>query len=123
MAELLVRATVRDAAKAAHLSERQAYRLLGDAGFRRELDEGRALAFGSAMRRLSTLTSNAVDALHDLLQGGAADPQTRARVALGVLQAASRYEEQADLLRRVEELERRAHAKAGDHPRSGGRWA
>jgi hypothetical protein len=104
-AELAAGKPVRDAAKAAEVSERTAYRRLENPGLRARVSESRDAMVAAAAGRLADGMAAAADVLRDLL--GSQDEGIRLRAASQLLTHGLRVIELAELERRVSDLERR----------------
>ena len=103
-AELAAGRTVREAAAAADVSERTAYRRLADPAFEARVRDLRAAMVGEALGRLSANMGKAADMLVGLLD--AADPGVRQRAAAKLIELGLRVREQLDLEGRLRNLER-----------------
>lgn len=95
--------TIKQAAKAAKLSERTAYRRLEDPAFRSELAAARDVLISETVGRLVAATSPAVDTLEELL----ADERSTVRLsaARSIIVHALRIREASELAERVSRLE------------------
>ena len=105
VAALLQGATVAETAAAAGVSERSVYAWLALPEFNDLLQAERRRVMDAAAGKLQLLTDKAVSTLDRLLDCG--EKPTEARAALGILAWATKTQEQADLLARLEKLERR----------------
>lgn len=104
--------TVRDAAGAAGVSERTAYRRLSDPVFTQHVAALRDEMVRAAAGRLADGMAAAADILRALLAD--ADPHIRHKAAVKLIELGVKVAELADIQRRVEDLERRA--AEGDRP-------
>lgn len=110
-AELAAGRTVRDAATAAGVSERTAYRRLSEHPFAARVAELRAAMVGEALGRLSANMGRAADVLAALLDDD--DPGVRQRAAAKLIELGLRVREQVELEGRVRELERALERPGG----------
>lgn len=103
IAALTTGATIKEAAKAAKVSERTAYRRLEDAAFKAQLAAARDLLIGETVGRLVAATSSAVDTHQELL----ADERSTVRLgaARSIIDQALRIREASELAERVTRLE------------------
>jgi hypothetical protein len=106
--------TVKDAAAEAGAGERTVYAWLADTGFRALVAELRGRLLDRAVGALTDAASQAAAVLRDLLTDPS--PQIRLRAALGILDAAVRTREHAELARQVAELEQRLSEAGRDRP-------
>lgn len=105
VAALLAEKTIKDAAAAVGLSERQLRRWTKQPAFQAMYREARRRVVEQAVGRLQSLAGKAADALERNLGCGA--PAVEVRAAGMVIDAAVRGVEAADLVGQVDELERR----------------
>ncbi len=110
LAELSAGRTVAEAAGTAGVSERSAYRRLGDAAFRETLATAQRAALAEASRTLAANATLAARTLGELL-GEANPPAVRLAAARATLDLAARWRELDDLEARVEALEAGQHAE------------
>jgi hypothetical protein len=103
LAQLLSGSTVKDAATAAGLSERQARRRLARPDLRAELDRWRREVVAGVVAALADLADEALDAQRELLAD--APPAVRRQVARDVLDALRELGQGADLDARIAEIE------------------
>jgi hypothetical protein len=98
-------ATVENAARQCGLSERTAYRRLGEPEFRQRLQQ---LRTDMIQRTAGALTAAATEAVRTLLelQKAATPPATRLGAARSVLEIGIKLRESADLVERLSALER-----------------
>ena len=103
MHDLLLGATVKEAAKAAGISERTAYRRRNDEEFRRESRKLAAISFQDAAGQLLFLSTKAVAKAGNLLDSDSDQIQLGAiRIVLG---SGFKFSNAFNLLDRVEQLE------------------
>jgi phage terminase small subunit len=95
--------SVTKAAKEAGYSTRQAFRLLSDPSFRREVSTLRGRLVDRAVGLLASTNTAAVQTLRRLLADST--PGVRLRSAKAVLEIGARMRENADLVERIEALE------------------
>jgi len=105
VAALLEAPTVADAAAAAGIGERTAYRYLDDPAVKGELQARHDAMIGAAARRLSHEMDVALDVLHEIMVDAASPPTPRVSAARAVLDAGLRYAELVSLAGRVSALE------------------
>ena len=97
-------ATVADAARAAGMSERSAYRRLSDRGFRRRLDDAEGEQMRRALARLTALQDRALVTLEQLLDADQPG-HVRARAVGIAIDARARLREQLVVEDRLAEVE------------------
>ena len=95
--------TVEDAATAAGVGVATVYRRLREPDFKRRVDDARAELLGQAMARLSAACTSAVTTLTGLL--GAESESVRLGAARSILDMATRWREQDELARRLDNIE------------------
>jgi hypothetical protein len=111
LAALAAGSTVEDAAKAAGLSSRTAYRRLADPGFARRLAQTRDELISNALGELVDCASEAVATLRALLS--ASDERVRLGAAKSTLEQLLRLRETLTLSQRLAALERSLQARSG----------
>src|SRR5436309_9646036 len=111
LAALAAGSTVEDAAKAAGLSTRTAYRRLADPGFARRLAQARDELISSALGELVECASEAVATLRALLQAN--DERVRLGAAKSTLEQLLRLRETLTLSQRLASLERAMQSRRG----------
>jgi len=109
LAALAAGNTVEDAAKAAGLSPRTAYRRLADPQFARRLAQARDELISSALGELVDCASEAVATLRALL--GASDERVRLGAGKAILDQLLRLRETLTLSQRLAALERSLQAQ------------
>jgi hypothetical protein len=100
---------VRDAARAAGLSERTAARRAGDPAFRARVNALRGEVVSAAVGQLAALLVDATGALRRALTCGSAAVEVRA--ALGIIDHLLKVREQTELEERLRTLEQRMAGK------------
>ncbi len=110
LAALAAGSTVEDAAKAAGLSSRTAYRRLADPGFARRLAQTRDELISNALGELVDCASEAVATLRALLS--ASDERVRLGAAKSTLEQLLRLRETLTLSQRLAALERSVQARS-----------
>jgi hypothetical protein len=111
LAALAAGSTVEDAAKAAGLSSRTAYRRLADPGFARRLAQTRDELISNALGELVDCASEAVATLRSLLS--ASDERVRLGAAKSTLEQLLRLRETLTLSQRLAALERSLQTRSG----------
>ena len=109
--------SVREAAASAGVSERTAYRRLGDPAFRRRVSEIRASFLNQAVGLLSEAANEAVSTLKALLTARA--ESVRLSAARAILELGPKLREQAELEERVTALERVAAGESDEEEDEG----
>jgi hypothetical protein len=104
-AELAAGKTVRDAATAAGVAERTAFRRMTDSNFKARVSALRGDMVATAAGRLADGMGEAAGVLRALLADG--DVNVRHRAAVKLLELGLKVVEMAELQRRVDDLERR----------------
>lgn len=103
-------ASVRDAATAAGISERTAFRRMNELSFRKHVQEIRRVALEEAISKLSAAGSKAVETMLDLMTSEI-PPSTRLAAARAVLEFGCRLRETNDFETRLCELEGKRDGK------------
>ena len=93
IAALLSAPTIRDAAKAANVSESLMYSRLKEYNFRKTLNEQRALVLEDVRMALQAHLTNAVRVMAEICADKKAPPQTRLNAAQGILKSALKLAE------------------------------
>ena len=109
MAAVLSAPTLREAARAAGVSEPTAWRYLRAPAVRQELAARQDGILGHVARRLACEMGRALDVLSEVMGDTAAHPGARVSAARAVLESGLRLAELVTLSERVTELERRAN--------------
>jgi len=110
---LLATPSVAAAARRCGLSERTIWRYLNDAEFKAALDDRQDRETRALTAALAGLSSDAMQALHELVTDPTTPPSVRARVALGWLRERRDAIELDALAQRVAALEKLANEKGG----------
>lgn len=105
LAALLACSSVRAASEYSGISESTLWRYLKEPEFCTILDQRRAETMQRAAAALNEQLESATQTIQAIMQDNTAPPQTRVNAARAVLEYAAKYDEQANLLRRVERLE------------------
>ncbi len=106
MAAVLSAPTLREAARAAGVSEPTAWRYLRAPAVRQELAARQDGILGHVARRLACSMSAALDVLSSIMEDEAANAAPRVSAARAVLESGLRLAELVSLSERVAELER-----------------
>jgi hypothetical protein len=117
LAALLSERTTRAAAEAAGVSERVAYRWLGEPAFRAELASRQDAVLAAVTSGLADDAQQARAVLRETMQSPDTPPGVKVRAALGIIDAALRLMELLTLAQRVGDLERRMEAQDATNPR------
>jgi phage terminase small subunit len=104
---LVANATVRDAAQAAGIGERTAWRYLAEPSVKAALTERQDAVLGHVSRRLASEMGAALDVLCGIMRNTAANDAARVSAARAVLDSGLRLAELVTLAERVAELEAR----------------
>ena len=113
---MLTARTVADAARAAGVSERTAFRYLSAPGARAAIERERERAFAEGGALLKALFGEAVDVLAKLARESK-DDEVRCRAAGRLVELAVRYEQAVVVARKVDEQEERLRALEALAPR------
>ena len=105
---LLTHGSVRSAASACGLSQNAIYRRLQDETFRARYDSMQGILLQTAAASMSDMLQDAVKALKNVCDDMSVSPQIRVNAADCLLRHCLRYAETADILARIERLERAA---------------
>lgn len=97
IAALLSAPTIRDAAKAADVSESLMYSRLKEYSFRKQLNEQRALILEDVRTALQAHLTNAVRVMGEICNDKKAPPQTRLNAAQSILKSALKLAEVIEL--------------------------
>lgn len=100
--------TVSDAASAARVSERTAFRIMSEPGTREEIDRRRAVAFEEGGRLLRALFGEGVEVLAK--HARSKDAEIAVRAARAIVELGLRYEQAVVVARQVADQERRLAA-------------
>ena len=111
VAALVATPTVRDAAKAAAIGERTAWRYLGDPHVRAALAERQDAVLGHVSRRLAEEMGAALDVLCGIMRDKTASDPSRVAAARAVLDSGLRLAELVTLAQRVSDLEARLNER------------
>lgn len=114
-AELAAGRSVKDAAAAAGVSERTAFRRLADPVFKTRVTDLRGEMVATAAGRLADGMTGAADVLRALL--GSADEHVRHKAAVKLLELGSKVVDLAELADRLAELEAQIEAFRGNQTR------
>jgi hypothetical protein len=104
--QLLAGANVTEAAAAAGMSERTAYRRLGDPGFPEQLAAARKAVVSGVVARLAGSAEKVVAVMLELIESDSTPPSVRARSCQAWLQSLQEYGMSEDLAGRLGELEK-----------------
>lgn len=113
LAALLTASSVRDAANAAGVSERAAWRYLADPAVKAELAQRQDAVLGQAARRLAGAMGQALTVLEEVMQSRTATDSAKVAAARGVLECGLRVVELAALGDRLAALEERLSEDGG----------
>lgn len=103
---LLNSSTVREASRQAEVSERQVYRWLAESEFTAKLKAGERERISGALRHLSSLSGEAVEALASVMREPEQYAANIKRLAsVSVLELMLKAREQTEVLERIEALE------------------
>jgi phage terminase small subunit len=111
VAALVANATVRDAAAAAEIGERTAWRYLQQPAVKKALAERQDVVLAHVSRRLATEMGAALDVLGSIMRDRAASDAARVSAARAVLDSGLKLAELVSLAERVTLLEERVTAK------------
>lgn len=111
VAALVANATVRDAAAAAEIGERTAWRYLQQPAVKEALSERQDVVLAHVSRRLATEMGAALDVLGSIMRDRAASDAARVSAARAVLDSGLKLAELVSLAERVTLLEERVTAK------------
>jgi hypothetical protein len=111
---LAVGSNLRDAAREAGISERQAYRWLDDEVFNRQVNRHRSKLVDETLGRLAAIGVKAVEALEGGLSSD--NDNVRVRAAIGILDQLVRIREHSELEQRLTELEGRVPGVKSQRP-------
>jgi transposase-like protein len=111
---LISEGTVERAAKKVGISERQLYRWMKEAEFKKAYLEAKRSSFGQAIGLLQRYSSTCVNVLAKIATDSASPPQARVSAAINMLRIARDAIELDDLCGRVDALEQSAKAQEKD---------
>lgn len=107
IAALLEHGSVTDASQALNISRASIHRSLLEEDFKRELKEARRALVDRAITKLERYCADAVEILKEVMSDTEAHPGTRASAATRLLDFAIKTSEIAELISRIEALEKR----------------
>lgn len=113
IAALVSHSTVRQAAVASGIPERTLWRLLERPDFSERLEQEKEKLISTASDSLKGKLNAATTALADVMESEATPPQAKIAAAKTILEYALRYVETADILHRLDQLERQTMADNG----------
>jgi len=105
-------ATVRDAARRAHVGERTVYRRLDEPDFRRQVQDARADMVAQAVGKLADAATKAVETLSALLDGES--ESVRLGAARAILEIGTKLRDATEFETRLAALEAAAQARGID---------
>ena len=105
IAELLQRATIREAAEAVNLGEATAHRWLRDPTFQRSYKAARQQIVDFCISRVQKASSEAVDVLREILRDNTAPASSRVSASKIILKLSLKGLEITDILERLDNLE------------------
>jgi hypothetical protein len=98
--------TLADVSRLTETPPRTLYTILQDKTFKEKLNAAKSSMLGQAVAKLNNFTSMAVDILATIAQDTEQNGQVRVSACRSLLDAVTRLNEQADILARLDELER-----------------
>lgn len=106
LSALLSCGSVAEASKISGVSRPVIYKRLADETFRAEYDRRRSLILNEACNSLQATLTKAVDTIRGIMEDTNTAPQVRLNASALILQNCLKYTEQADIISRLEELEK-----------------
>ena len=106
LSALLSCGSIAEASKISGVSRPVIYKRLADETFRAEYDKRRSLILNEACNSLQATLTKAVDTIRDIMEDTETAPQVRLNASALILQNCLKYTEQADIISRIEELEK-----------------
>lgn len=113
LAALVSNGTVRQAAAASEIPERTLWRLLEKPDFSARLEQEKMKLIATASDSLKSKLTAATTTLANVMEDVDTPPQVRVTAARTILEFSLRYSEMADVLHRLDELERLINADNG----------
>lgn len=104
---LLAQPTVRAAAATCNISETQIYKRLRDKSFKEKYDKARYELLEENTARLQKHIGAAIEAMSEIVKDDETTAQVRLNAAEAIIRNSIKLTEQTDILRRLDELERR----------------
>ena len=103
---LLSCGSIAEAEKISGVSRTTIYNRLADETFKAEYDRRRSLVLNEACNSLQATLTKAVDTIRGIMEDTDTAPQVRLNASALILQNCLKYTEQADIISRIEELEK-----------------
>ena len=103
---LLSCGSIAEAEKVSGVSRTTIYNRLADETFKAEYDRRRSLVLNEACTTLQATLTKAVDTIRGIMEDTDTAPQVRLNASALILQNCLKYTEQADIISRIEELEK-----------------
>lgn len=103
---LLACGSIAEAEKQAGVSRSTIYKRLSDEKFKAEYNRRRSIVLNEACNTLQTTLTKAVNTIKEIMEDTKTAPQVRLNASALILQNCLKYTEQADILARIEELEK-----------------
>lgn len=113
LAALVSSSTVRQASAASGIPERTLWRLLEKPDFSARLEQEKEKLISTASDSLKAKVHAATRAIADVMEDADAPAAARITAAKTILEYALRYAEMADVIHRLDELERQMAADSG----------
>lgn len=113
LAALVTHSTIREASKSSGIPERTLWRYMEQPDFSERLAVEKGKLISSASDRLKSKLDAATQAIADVMEDAEAPPQTRVNAARTILEFSLKYTEMADVIHRLNELERQVMADNG----------
>lgn len=104
---LISTGSIAEAEKISGVCRSTIYKRLSDADFKAEYDKRRTMALNEACNALQGTLIEAVNTIKGIMNDTATAPQIRLNASALILQNCLKYTEQAEIISRIEELEKK----------------
>lgn len=106
LSALLSCGSIAEAEKISGVSRTTIYNRLADETFKAEYNHRRSLVLNEACNSLQMTLTKAIDTIRTIIENEEVSPQIRLNASALILQNCLKYTEQADIISRIEELEK-----------------
>lgn len=107
LAALLSSGSVAEAERISGVNRSTIYKRLADENFKAEYDGRRTMVLNEACNALQATLTKAVDTIRDIMEDTSSAPQIRLNASALILQNCLKYTEQAEIIARLDELEKK----------------
>lgn len=107
LAALLSCGSIAEAERQSGVNRSTIYKRLSDEEFKSEYNRRRTMVLNEACNALQATLTKAVDTIKDIMEDTSSAPQIRLNASALILQNCLKYTEQAEILARLDELEKK----------------